>query len=85
MGERLARPLPIPNLRQVLAVLRDVLFVLDELVANGLLGVGGMGTERGHAINHVGDEVKAIQVVDEPLLMVRTDCMDSAFNSSATE
>src|SRR6266516_6214213 len=36
---------PVPNLRQVPAMLRDVLLVLDEFFANGLLGVGGLGTQ----------------------------------------
>ena len=44
-------------------MLRDVLLVLDELVADGLLGVGGLGAELRHAIDHVGDEVKAVQIV----------------------
>ena len=44
-------------------MLRDVLLMLDELVANGLLGVRDRGTELRHAINDVGDEMKAVQVV----------------------
>ena len=44
-------------------MLRDVLLVLDEFVADGLLGVGGLGIELRHAINHIGDEMKTIQVV----------------------
>jgi hypothetical protein len=34
------RPLPIANLRQVVAVTRHVLFMLDKLVAQPLLEVG---------------------------------------------
>src|SRR5207245_2306709 len=56
-------PLPIPNLRQVLAALSDVLLVLDEFVADGLLGVGGLGTELRHAIDDVSDEMKAVEVI----------------------
>jgi hypothetical protein len=44
-------------------MLRDVLLVLDEFVADGLLGVRGIGTELRHAINHVGDEMKAVQII----------------------
>ena len=40
---------------------RDVLLVLDELVAKGLPGVGGPGTELRHAINDVGNEMKTVQ------------------------
>src|SRR2546429_8844781 len=56
-------PLPIPNLRQILAMLRDVLLVFDEFVADGLLGVGSLGTKLRHAVNHVRDEMKAVEVV----------------------
>src|SRR6266851_10257950 len=64
-GGRLLRgaPFPIPNRRQVLAMLRDVLLVLDALVADGLLGVRSLGPKLWHAINHVGHEMKAVQVV----------------------
>lgn len=41
----------------------DVMLMLDELVADRLLGVGSFGTELGHAVNDVGDEIKAVQVV----------------------
>ena len=37
-------PLPVPNLRHVLAVFVDVVFVLDELVLHLLLEVGALGT-----------------------------------------
>ena len=43
-------PLPIANLGQVFAMLADVMFVRDELVAHRLLGVGGAAGEAGHAI-----------------------------------
>ncbi len=38
-------PLPVPNFRQVLAVLIDVLLVLDELVLHHLLQVGPLGAQ----------------------------------------
>jgi hypothetical protein len=37
------RPLPVPNLRQILAMLVDVLFVLDQLILDHLLEVGTLG------------------------------------------
>ena len=46
-------PLPIDDLRHVLAVLVDVLGVLDQFVAHRLLGVGGSGAELGHPVDYV--------------------------------
>ena len=42
---------------------RNVLLVLDELVANRLLSVGGARTQSGHAVDDIGDQVKPIEVV----------------------
>ena len=39
------------------------MLVLDELVANGLFGVGSARAKGRHAINDVGDEMKTVQVV----------------------
>ena len=50
-------------LGQVVAVLRDVLPVLDEPVADGLLGVGGPGAQLRHTIDHVAHQVEAVDVV----------------------
>lgn len=41
----------------------DVLLVLDELVPDRLLDLGGAMTERRHAMNHARDEMKAVEVV----------------------
>ena len=61
---RIARaPLPIPDLRQVLAVPVDVLLVLEQLVAEGLFDVGRPRAESRHTIDGVGDKVEAIQFV----------------------
>ena len=38
-------PFPISNLPQVFAMLGDILLVLDALVANGLLGIRGLGAK----------------------------------------
>jgi hypothetical protein len=38
---------------------------VDQLVPNGLLGVGGAGTKSRQAIDHVGDEMKVIEVVPD--------------------
>jgi len=44
-------------------VIRYVLLVLNEFVADGLLGVRGLGTELKHTVNDDGDEMKTVQVV----------------------
>ena len=41
----------------------DVLFVFDELVPHGLLGIGGTRTELREAVNHVAKQMKPVQVV----------------------
>jgi hypothetical protein len=46
-------------------MLCDVSLVLDQLVPNGLLDVGGASTKSRHAVDDVGDEVKAIEVVQD--------------------
>ena len=43
----------------------DVLPVLDEFVAYGLLGVRCRGSELRHAVDDVGHEVKAVEVVHD--------------------
>src|SRR5262249_10476210 len=56
-------PLPAGDLRHVVAVAGDVPPVLDELVADGLLGVGGACPQLGHAVDDVLHEVEAVEVV----------------------
>src|SRR4051812_14226235 len=60
----LPRPHPVPNLRQVVAELADVLAVLDQFVAHLLLHVRVARGEAGHAVDDVDDQVKAIEVVE---------------------
>src|SRR4029077_13545781 len=50
-------PLPVDDLGHVFAVLGDVCFVLKELVANRLFGIGGTGPELRQPINHVAEEM----------------------------
>ena len=57
-------PAPVANLRHVLTVTGDILFVLGELVAHVLFEMCGAIAERGHAIDNVHYQVKAIQVVE---------------------
>src|ERR1700677_1190797 len=59
-------PLPIPNLREVLAVLIDVMLVLDEFVLHLLFKVGAPGTQVWQAIDDVLHEMKAVEVILHP-------------------
>src|SRR5262245_27934642 len=56
-------PSPAADLGHVLTVLRNVLLVLDEPVADCLLGIGGLRTEFGDAVDDVLDEMKPVEVV----------------------
>jgi len=44
-------------------MLGDVLLVLDQLLADGLLGVGGARAQGRHAVDDVGHEVEGVEVV----------------------
>src|ERR1039458_2376660 len=66
-------PLPVPNLRQILAVLIDVLLVLDELVPDHLLQIGAPGAQVRHAIHHVLHQMETIEVVLHPHVKRRRD------------
>ena len=61
---RLARPAPVADLRHVLAVLLDVLLVLDQLVADRLLEVRGPRAELRQAVDHVLRQVEAVEIVE---------------------
>ena len=54
---------PIPDFRQVVSVFADVLFVLDELVAEELLEMSADALPARDAVNHVPSKMKSIQVV----------------------
>src|SRR5690349_17539500 len=56
-------PGPVAHIRHVVAISLDVLPVLDELVSNRLLGVRGRRAEPRNTLDHVGHEVKAIELV----------------------
>src|ERR1700677_1667730 len=56
-------PFPISDLGQVLAVLLDVLFMLDEFVLHDLLQVRALRSKLRYAIDHILHKVKAIQFV----------------------
>ena len=69
----LGAPLPVPDFRHVLAVLVDVLLVLDELVLHHLLQVGPLGAQLRQAIDHVLHQVEPVQVVLHPHVKGRRD------------
>ena len=57
------RPFPVADLRHIVAVAGDVLFVLDELVAQKLLEVGAPALQPGHAVDHVAGQMEAVEIV----------------------
>src|SRR5262245_34537859 len=54
-------PFPAGDLRHVLSVLGDVLFVLQQLVANRLFGIGGARSQLWQPIDHIPDEMEPIE------------------------
>src|SRR4029453_10803972 len=56
-------PSPPPDLGHVVPVPGDVLLVIDELVVDGLLRVGGPSAELRHSIDDVAHEVESIELV----------------------
>src|SRR5262249_25461694 len=61
----LATPAPPGDLGHVVAVLADVLLVLDRLVADRLLRVRRSRPQLWQPVDHVGDQVEAIEVVPD--------------------
>src|SRR4029453_484184 len=57
-------PAPPPRLAHFPAPPGGVLLVLDQLVANGLLGVRGARAQLGDAIDDVLEQVETIHVVE---------------------
>src|SRR5262249_40925340 len=57
-------PLPAADVRQVVAMLGNVLFVLDQLLMNRLPKVGGPRTKLRQPVDHVFHEVKSVQVIE---------------------
>src|SRR5215469_7632168 len=60
---RLLPPFPARNLGHVVAVAFDIRLVIDEPVPDRLLSVSSPGSELRYAINHVADEMEAIEAV----------------------
>src|SRR5919201_4735493 len=62
-GGSAVRPRPVADLGRVLAPPPDVRLVLDQPVAERLLGVRGDVAERGHPVDDVHRQVVAVHVV----------------------
>jgi hypothetical protein len=56
----IAVPLPVPNLRQVLTVLVDVMLMLNQLVPHLLFQIGTWATQLRQPIDHVLHQMKAV-------------------------
>src|SRR5690606_717934 len=67
-------PRPLLHFRHVLAVLVNILLVLDQLVANVLLSVGRAGPQFRHPIDNVANQVEAIDVVEHRHIERRGRC-----------
>src|SRR6266568_1545269 len=62
--KRLVRPNPVRHVGGVLSVVARVLAVAHAIVLHPLPDVRGPGAEARHAVDHVHDQVKPIQVVE---------------------
>src|SRR6516164_1834396 len=56
-------PLPVADLQHVVAMPVDVLFVLEELVAQVLLEVRTDARESRHAVHYIPRQVESVQIV----------------------
>src|SRR5208337_3881537 len=64
-GSRFPSPGPAGDLGHIVPVSGDVFLVVDELIPDRLLGVGGPRSELRHAIDHVAHKVEAIEIVQD--------------------
>ena len=64
-GLLLLAPPPVGDFRHVVAVLANVVLVLDQLVAQRLLEVGRPSAKLRQSVDHVHDQVEAVQVVQD--------------------
>src|SRR6266849_9502084 len=58
-------PFPIPDFRQVVSMLANVLLVLNQLIAQELLEMCADALQARDAVDHVACEVKSIQVIQD--------------------
>src|SRR5262249_33282270 len=62
-GGRLRPPPPARVFRHVVAMLADIVLVLDEPISQRLLEVGGASAELRQPIDHVHDQMEPVQLV----------------------
>ena len=66
-------PFPVTNLWQVLPILGDIVFVLDQLVAHLLLEIGTPAPKLGELLHYIDDKMKAVQTVLDAYVERRRD------------
>ncbi|CAN4025065.1 Translation initiation factor 2, partial [Dysosmobacter welbionis] len=75
-------PLPLPDLRQVHAVILDILAVLHQLVVHPLDQIGPPVTQGVQPLDHVDHQMEPVDIIEDPhvegrgdgaLLLVATD------------
>src|SRR5262245_4529797 len=59
----MSSPFPIGDLGHIVAVSANKLLVLNELVANCLLGICSSRSKLRHAVDHVAYQVEAIELI----------------------
>ena len=69
----LALPLPVPDLRQVDAVVPDILAVLHQLVVHLLHQIGAPVAQLGQTAHGVDDQIEAVNVIEDPHIEGRGD------------
>src|SRR5215469_10862332 len=62
-GSSFPAPAPASDVRHVIAVAANVLFVLNKLVADGLLRIGSACTELRHAVDHIFHQMEAVEFI----------------------
>lgn len=65
-------PFPVAYLGHVLAVFLDVVLLVQQSVAEVLLGVRRAGIQAGHAVDDVAGQVEAVEVVQVDVQRVLT-------------
>ena len=69
-----ASPCPAADLGRILAVLVDVLLVIDKRIADRLFCIGRARAQLRHAVNHVLHQVKTVQIVEHAHVEGRGRC-----------
>ena len=63
-GSPLLPPPPASDLRHIVPVSADVVLVVDELVTDRLLRVGGARPELRYSVDDVADQVEAVEIIE---------------------